>query len=114
MIAAAILPSAGPVADRPAELLLLVGLLALLPAALVTLTAFLKIAVVLSIARSALGAPQVPPSTAVTGLALVLTLLVMAPVAEEALAIARAAPAERGVAGSSAAIPLSRSLGCAQ
>jgi type III secretion protein R len=104
VIAAAILPSAGPVADRPAELLLLVGLLALLPAALVTLTSFLKIAVVLSIARSALGAPQVPPSTAVTGLALVLTLLVMAPVAEEALAIARAAPPERGVAGSAATL----------
>ena len=49
----------------------LIGLLALLPAALVMLTSFLKIAVVLSIARSALGAPQVPPSTAVTGLALV-------------------------------------------
>jgi type III secretion protein R len=56
------------------------------------LTSFLKIVVVLSIARSALGAPQVPPSTAVTGLALVLSLLVMAPVGERALALAREAP----------------------
>ncbi len=104
MIAAALLPSAGPIADRPAELLVVVGLLALVPAALVTLTSFLKIAVVLSIARSALGAPQVPPSTAVTGLALVLTLLVMAPVAERSLALARAPAAERGVAGTAAAL----------
>jgi type III secretion protein R len=101
---AAVLPLAGPIAERPAELLLLVGLLALLPAALVTLTSFLKITVVLSIARSALGAPQVPPGTAVTGLALLLTALVMAPVAEQALALARPAPAERGVAGAAAAL----------
>jgi type III secretion protein R len=53
------------------------------------LTSFLKITVVLSIARSALGAPQVPPSSAVTGLALVLTLAVMAPVGERALELAR-------------------------
>jgi len=104
VIAAALLPSAGPIAERPTELLLLVGLLALLPAALVTLTSFLKITVVLSIARSALGAPQVPPSTAVTGLALVLTALVMAPVAEQAVALARAAPAGRGVAGAAAVL----------
>ncbi len=99
MIAASLLP-AGPVADHPAELLVLVALLALVPAALVMLTSFLKIAVVLSIARSALGAPQVPPNTVVTGLALALSLLVMAPVAERAAAAARAGPEERGVAGS--------------
>ena len=104
MIAAALIPSAGPVADRPAELLVLVGLVALLPAAAVTLTSFLKITVVLSIARSALGAPQVPPGTAVTGLALVLSALVMAPVAEEAYALARPAPQERGIAGTAAAL----------
>lgn len=105
MIAASLLPSgAGPVADRPAELLIVVALVALLPAALVMLTSFLKIAVVLSIARSALGAPQVPPSTVVTGLALVLTLLVMAPVAERAAALARTGPEGRGVAGSLATL----------
>ena len=98
MIAALAMPEAGPVAGRTAELLLLVGAMALLPAALVTLTSFLKISVVLSVARSALGAPQVPPATAVTTLALLLTAVVMAPVAEEALAAARAAPAGGGVA----------------
>lgn len=104
MIAAALAPSAGPVADHAAELLVLVAALAILPAALVTLTSFLKIAVVLSIVRSALGAPQVPPSTAVTGLALVLSFLVMSPVAEESLALARGAAPERGLAGAAAAL----------
>jgi type III secretion protein R len=95
--------SAGPIAERPAELLVLLAALALVPAALVTLTSFLKIAVVLSLARSALGAPQVPPNSAVTGLALVLTALVMAPVGEATLAAVRAHPAEQGVAGTLAA-----------
>ncbi|HEX9399966.1 MAG TPA: EscR/YscR/HrcR family type III secretion system export apparatus protein [Anaeromyxobacter sp.] len=104
MIAAALLPSAGPVADRTAELIALVGVLALAPAALVMLTSFLKIAVVLSVARSALGAPQVPPNTVVTGLALVLTLLVMAPVGERAAALAREAPGEAGLAGAAARV----------
>jgi type III secretion protein R len=101
-VSAGALLSAGPAAGGPGELLALVAVLALAPAALVMLTSFLKIAVVLSIARSALGAPQVPPGTAVTGLALVLTLLVMAPVGERAMALAREAPGERGVSGAAA------------
>lgn len=98
MIGAALAAPPGPIADRAAELIALVGVLAVAPAALVMLTSFLKIAVVLSIARSALGAPQVPPGTAVTGLSLALTVLVMAPVAERALALAGTSPQERGVA----------------
>ena len=90
--------SSGPIADRPAEMLVLLAALAVVPAALVMLTSFLKIVVVLSITRSAIGAPQVPPNSAVTGLALVLTALVMAPVGERALEAARAGPDERGVA----------------
>ena len=76
------LPGPGPLAARPADWLLLLGLTALAPVLLVTLTSFLKISVVLSVLRSALGAPQVPPTTAVTGLALVLTLAVMGPEVE--------------------------------
>jgi type III secretion protein R len=107
----AALPPAGLAGDRPVELLLLLGLMALVPVALVTLTSFLKIAVVLSVARSALGAPQVPPTTAITGLALLLTLAVMAPVAEDAWRAAAAGPPSRGAdeviaAGARAARPL--------
>jgi type III secretion protein R len=86
------LPAVG-LGNRPADLLLLLAALALAPAALVMLTSFLKMVVVLSLVRTALGAPQVPPSTAISGLALVLTLVVMAPVGEEAWRRARAVPA---------------------
>ncbi len=111
VLAALALPAPGPLAARPTELLLLLGAAALLPILLVTCTSFLKIAVVLSVVRSALGAPQVPPSTAVTGLALVLTLAVMAPVAEAAWAAAGERPvaADGGgalEAGARALVPL--------
>ena len=96
MIAAGVPPL---LADRPAELLVVLGALALAPVAAVLLTSFLKIVVVLGIARSALGAPQVPPSSAVTGFALALTVLVMAPVAEDALSAAQRVPAQAGVQG---------------
>jgi type III secretion protein R len=104
------LPAPGPLAAHPSEWLLLLGLTALVPVLLVTLTSFLKISVVLSILRSALGAPQVPPTTAVTGLALVLTLAVMAPVGEAAWEAARSVPpgSEAGAlaAGARALVPL--------
>ncbi len=67
--------------ERPLELLLVLGAMALAPLVVVTLTSFLKVVVVLSILRSALGVPQVPPNAAVTGLALLVTLLVMQPIA---------------------------------
>lgn len=86
----------GTLSERPAELLLLLAGLAVLPALLVTLTSFLKMAVVLSLARSALGAPQVPPSSAVTGLALLLTLVAMAPVGEASWEALRREPGGRG------------------
>lgn len=90
---APVAPLAG---DRPVELLLVLGALALAPVALVTLTSFLKAAVVLSLVRSALGAPQVPPNTAVTGLALLVTALAMQPVADACWDRWRSEPAPRG------------------
>ncbi len=105
----ALLPAPGPLAAHPAGLLLLLGAAALVPVVLVTLTSFMKIAVVLSILRSALGAPQVPPTTAVTGLALVLSLAIMAPVAEASFAAAQARPA--ATAGDDALEAGARALG---
>ncbi|MWL90515.1 flagellar type III secretion system pore protein FliP [Cupriavidus sp. SW-Y-13] len=54
--------------------------LAVLPAMLVCLTAFLRIIIVLSMLRHAIGMPETPPNTALIGLALFLTLFTMAPV----------------------------------
>ncbi len=48
-------------------------------------TAFVRIATVLAILRVAVGLPGIPPASIVTGLSLVLTLFVMAPVGTEVL-----------------------------
>jgi type III secretion protein R len=69
------------VTTSPLTLILAVVGAGLLPFALVMLTSFVKMAVVLSIVRNAMGTPQIPPNSVVTGLALVLSLVVMAPVA---------------------------------
>lgn len=57
--------------------------LALLPALLVCVTAFLRIIIVLSMLRHAIGMQETPPNTALIGLALFLTLFTMAPVMEK-------------------------------
>jgi type III secretion protein R len=69
---------------RPLDTLLVLAAIALAPVALVMLTSFVKMTVVLSVTRSALGAPQVPPSSVVTGLSLILSLYVMTPVMKQA------------------------------
>lgn len=69
-----------------------VALVALGPVVLVMITSFVKVSVVLALTRNAIGAPEVPPTLVVTGLALLLTLVVMAPVARDAWAAIEAAP----------------------
>src|SRR3569833_1999280 len=63
----------------PLLLILVMSALSLVPFALLMTTCFVKVAVVLSILRSAIGTPQVPPTPVITGLALILTVYVMAP-----------------------------------
>jgi len=64
------------------QLLLLMTAITLLPAILLMMTAFTRIIIVLSILRQALGAGQSPPNQVLLGLALFLTLFVMAPVVD--------------------------------
>ncbi len=59
----------------------LVAVLAIVPLVVLMLTSFVKISVVLSLLRNAIGAPDAPSGLVVIGLSLVLTLFVMAPVA---------------------------------
>lgn len=104
MIVAAVLVAAGPAAAqtgevpvpsidvtlRPAtgpeglgvalQVLLLLTVLSLAPAILVMMTGFTRIVVALSFLRSALGTQQAPPNQVLVGLALFLTVFVMAPV----------------------------------
>jgi type III secretion protein R len=69
-------------ASRPVMLLIAMAALSILPFVILLMTSFVKIAVVLSILKSALGASQVPPTQIITGLALILTIFVMAPTGE--------------------------------
>jgi flagellar biosynthetic protein FliP len=62
------------------QILLLMTALTLLPAALMTMTSFLRTVVVLSILRQALGTMQTPSNQVLIGLSLFLTLFIMAPV----------------------------------
>jgi type III secretion protein R len=67
---------------RPVMLILAMSALSLLPFVVLLMTSFVKISVVLSILKSALGTPQIPPSQVVTGLALLMTVYIMAPTGE--------------------------------
>jgi flagellar biosynthesis protein FliP len=61
------------------QILLLMGGISILPAILFTVTGFTRILIVLSFVRSALGTQNTPPNQALIGIALFLTLFVMAP-----------------------------------
>jgi flagellar biosynthetic protein FliP len=62
------------------QLLVLFTVLSVAPAVLLLMTAFTRIVIVLSLARTALGTQQLPPNQVVTGLGMLLTFFVMAPV----------------------------------
>lgn len=73
----------GSLTDKPSSsvtLLLTLTLLSLAPAILLTCTSFTKILVVLGLTRNALGLQQTPPNQVLAGLALFLSLFIMAPV----------------------------------
>jgi flagellar biosynthesis protein FliP len=61
------------------QLLLTIGALSLVPAALFTLTGFTRIIIVLGFIRTGLGTPTAPPNQVLVGIALFLTIFVMAP-----------------------------------
>jgi len=62
------------------QILLLMTVLTLLPSALLMMTSFTRIVIVLAILRQALGTAQTPSNQVLVGLALFLTLFIMAPV----------------------------------
>lgn len=65
------------------EILAMMTALTLLPAALLMMTSFTRIIIVLAIVRQALGTAQTPSNQILLGLALFLTFFVMAPVYEK-------------------------------
>jgi flagellar biosynthetic protein FliP len=65
------------------QILLALSLISLTPFLLMSITSFLRIIVVLSMIRSAIGTAQVPPNSILIGLALFMTVYTMAPTFEE-------------------------------
>ena len=61
------------------QLLLLITAISLVPALLFTVTGFTRILIVLGFIRSGLGTPTAPPNQVLVGIALFLTVFVMAP-----------------------------------
>ena len=68
-----------PVGASALSLLLLITVLSLAPAILVLMTSFTRIVIVLGFVRTSLGTQQMPPNQVLIGLALFMTLFVMAP-----------------------------------
>jgi flagellar biosynthetic protein FliP len=65
--------------STPVKLVIVFSLLAILPSLLVMMTSFTRIVIVLAFIRRALTTQTIPPTIAVIGLALFLTLYTMAP-----------------------------------
>lgn len=73
-------PGGGQTYSLSIQILALMTLLTLLPAALMMMTSFTRIMIVMSILRQALGTASTPSNQILVGLSLFLTLFVMAPV----------------------------------
>ena len=67
----------------PMQITVLMTLLALLPAAIMSVTPFLRISIVLHFLRQALGTQTAPSNQVLLGLSLFLTILIMGPVATD-------------------------------
>ena len=72
----------------PVVVLLTLGLLSLAPFMAIMVTSFAKIVIVLALVRNALGLQQVPPNLVVNGLALVLSMYIMAPLGTQIAQVA--------------------------
>lgn len=69
----------GSTTGRIIQLIVLMTVLSLAPSILMMMTSFMRIVIVLSFVRMALGTQQTPPNQVIVGLALFLTLFVMMP-----------------------------------
>lgn len=69
--------------SAPLQTALFLGALTFIPAALVSLTSFTRIIIVLSFVRRAVTSQDIPPNSVLTGLALFLTLFTMGPTLDQ-------------------------------
>jgi flagellar biosynthetic protein FliP len=74
--------------SAPMQIVLLLTLLTFIPAILVTMTSFTRIAIVFHFLRQALGTQEMPSNQILMGLTLFLTMFIMAPVGDRINALA--------------------------
>jgi flagellar biosynthesis protein FliP len=70
--------------DRLMQIVALITVLSVAPSILIMMTSFVRIVVVLSLLRTAMGLQQSPPNSVIVSLALFLTLFVMTPALKDA------------------------------
>lgn len=75
-------PDQAPI-SKPILAMLVLTILSLTPFILMMTTSFVKITVVFSLIRTAIGTQQIPPNAVINGLALILTIYIMIPVGQE-------------------------------
>ncbi|MGJ3258636.1 MAG: flagellar type III secretion system pore protein FliP [Rhodospirillales bacterium] len=77
-------PGGGDATARIVQLVALITILSLAPAILIMVTSFVRIIVVLSFLRTAMGTQQTPPNQVLVSLAIFVTFFVMMPTFEQA------------------------------
>jgi flagellar biosynthetic protein FliP len=78
------LNGSGLFTDRMVQIVALITVLSIAPSILIMMTSFVRIVVVLSLLRTALGLQQSPPNSVIVSLAMFLTLFVMGPTLTDA------------------------------
>ncbi len=74
----------GSATGRIVQIVALMAILSIAPSILIMVTSFVRIVVVLSFLRTAMGAQQTPPNAVLVSLALFMTFFIMQPTLEEA------------------------------
>jgi flagellar biosynthetic protein FliP len=74
---------ASPQFSNSVQLILALALISLVPFFLISVTSFLRIIIVFSLLRTAVGTQQIPPNSVLIGLALFMTVFIMSPVWQE-------------------------------
>jgi type III secretion protein R len=82
----------------PIVLLVVIVTLGIVPFVALLVTSFTKLVIVLSLLRLALGVQQVPPNMVLNGLAIILTVYIMAPVGMQAVSTLKQSSAPAGTA----------------
>ena len=96
---------------NPFALIVLFVGLSLLPFVAMVATSYLKIVVVMSLIRNALGIQSIPPNMVVNALAMILSFFILAPVAQQSWEIMRPKAESRSVGGGSAEASPASGLG---